>query len=320
MKKEPILTHEQIIEITLVLAKAGDVKRLENLMTRIRGFDYNDTHCDAFIDTMLGNDYAHAGFHVLGGTVLNDWISDNIETVIACRPNIFAWWVNNQTPQEVVETLGSALLLSTVENKLALLLGQSKTKPEMHLHHQLLGDPTLWGELSPEWVGSADSELREAAKNLGFKPSALIGMARQFFPVTNPEAWIEAVDYPYSLGVVTAWVSMRAPENLPEGMEKKRVSKAIFSTVCSQQANPDDVFLAKCILNQINPDYGLVRHLDAEEATPEEKAKLAHIVGMYAGLDALDALMHSLANSQAPGVAVPQDNAVELSALDFTAR
>ena len=311
---EEEFTQESVTAKTLLLAQQNDSKGIEALLFAIQTSDPEAEVMQTLIETLLTHDFAAVGAKVLGQGIINDWVDENVALVVAELPNIFEQWA--QPTPNVVAQLGKALVGLDDADKVALLRGEETSiKPQMRLHDFLRKNPRFWDELSPAWVGAKDSELRQAACDLGWTPRAFIGMARHFFSGLDKHAgaWVNAMEYPYSLAMAVAWTSLREPSKLPPGTEKRQVSKAIFSTRCVAQANPLDVALAKIILRVISSNYGVVRDAAAAEASEKDVAHLEGVVDMHMTLGAMDALMHSLADGLIPG----QSNEATIALPEF---
>lgn len=282
-------------EFALTCAQEKDNVRLADaLRTITKHADYFKV-CNAICDTLLRNDKLDFFINQFNESYMQKWCKDNTAYVIEHCPTVLNHWAYGFGSRyhdvffsisACLENQGAGMMLSVLRST------NDQLAATMLLQH-LQQAPDNWFDLSPAWIGTADSQLRQEARNLGWHEELLPAMVYRSFWQEHAPHWYPNVQYPYSLMACQTY--------------KEATIWGPDVVSCVQGSNPLDIALAKTILAYCKKESQLtIRRTRAVKAVdPRTQRTLNNIVLAHLDLEALHVLERQLAFGCLPGLEEP---------------
>ncbi len=196
--------------MALTAARSGDKERFQELLTNIAFHPNYDEVEKAISDTLLAHDELSTYRVSFDVWYVSEWCNKNAEHAIRNCPEVFQCWADTSTSArrsavreriaEVLESMPESARLALLENRSNDDNGGfGNTKAHKMLYNYLANGEHHWSVVSPQWGGLPGSQLRQAARELGWEERHLPAMIqRNAFGPTAGE-WLGRIPYAYTM-------------------------------------------------------------------------------------------------------------------------
>ena len=205
----------------------------------------------AIMDALLMKGFIHLAIDMTDTIRVVAWVDQHAQR-LANNPGLLNTWRCNMYKDPglvahclgiIFETLGSQKI-ALLQDTLGTALGVSGVVRVLHpgrdLTDLLRRDASRWQEMSPIWMGTVGSATRRMATMRGWTPLHLPGMCARHVHRPNAGAWLNRIQYPYSLAMLGCMQAALVGELGTLG-----VPEVIAS---ADNAKPQDIALALAVI------------------------------------------------------------------------
>lgn len=221
---------------------------------------------------------------------LNGWVRQNILHAMEACPQVLHRW-RQSFPDMAADSIQFRYVAAALEaldddTKTEILSGYCHSRAQEQLHEFLANKTSAWAVFSPSWIGPADSDLREVAKQAGWRDLRLIGQVAHAIERPDAARWSKWVPYAHSIcvlqrGAKVAWGVKNPVLSKLGPMEKKGQSWAA----------QEDMALALALIKHLpHYQYTLRQHVEQEPVAPELQEQMDALVAVHAGLGTMTTL------------------------------
>ena len=303
---DPMLDVDALNANVKKAAKSGNIPEIRRLLEQADGYTYTLGVQDQIVGALLHRDFDCVLQATVDPATIDHWCTINAHVLVKKCPALFERWA--RPIPRYVHAVAAAHAPLDADAKTALLMAPT-TVQQTFLRQSLQEHPRLWKELALSWVGPKGSDLREAARSLGWSESMLPNMV---FSADAADVGSGVLAYPYSVWAL-AQVLLKKP------------AKGIMSSgsliTAKEGASARDVALAQMILATTKRnEHAVLAHPSIPAVPADECVKMQEQVNMHVMLGSLEALLDSLVHDVLPGIDAPTPHvlsAQELSQVDF---
>lgn len=306
---DPMLDVDALNAKVKEAAQANDVQKIHHLLDASSAYPYTMGVRDQILSTLMRGDFDDILQETVEPAAIEKWCLIHANVLVEKCPKLFDRWA--RPIARYVRCVGIAHAQLNAADKLSVLTVPTTAQQEF-LCNSLREHPHLWQELSPSWVGSKRSELREASKRLGWNESML---PKMMIGASAEDVGNSSLAYPYSV-----WALAQVLRTKPSRGMMSKISSGLFITAV-QSAGARDVALAQMILAVAKRnEHSIVAHPSVPTVLADERVKMQEQVDMHAMLGSFEALLDSLVHDVLPGIDAPRESLMQetdLSQVDF---